>query len=117
MGLVEPMFLIDILKGEMSLTLTGGYSTRVPGCVLLSMIGQISLLTACFLNSAIKFYLALAGIAVLYLAMLFLTVDFSSGRSDSFTLLFAIPFIYASIRLLAFLFKVRRKTLNENYSR
>jgi hypothetical protein len=117
MGLVEPMFLIDILQGETVLTLIGGYSTRVPGCVLVSMLGQIGLLIACFLNNIGRIYFVVAGIAILYLAMLFLTIDFSSGHSDTFTLFFAIPFIYASIRLLIFLLKGTRETPNKNYSR
>jgi hypothetical protein len=117
MGLVEPMFFIDTLKGETALTLVGGYSVRVTGCVMLSILGQIGLLIACFSNQPGKFYFTYTGITLLCLALLFLTVDFSSGRSDVFTLVFAISFIYASIRLLVFLVKVKRETQNENYTR
>jgi hypothetical protein len=116
-GLVEPMFLTDVIKGDATLALTGGYSVRVTGCVLLSMLGQICLLAACFSNRPVKSYLAYFGMIVLFLALLFLTVDFSSGHSDTFTLFFAIPFIYASIRLLIFLLKVKREMPNEHYSR
>ena len=117
MGLVEPMLLTDVIKGDTTLALTGGYSVRVTGCVLLSMLGQICLLTACFTNRPVKSYLAYFGISLLFLALLFLTIDFSSGHSDMFTLFFAIPFIYTSIRLLIFLLKAKGEMPNKNYSR
>jgi hypothetical protein len=116
MGLLEPMFFVDTLKYENSLTLVGGYSVRVPGCVMLSMLGQFCLLTACISNRPVKFYLTYTGIAILSLALLFLTIDLSSGRSDTFTLVFAIPFIYASIRLILSLVKIKKERLSENYS-
>jgi len=117
MGLVEPMFFVDTLKGENSLTLVGGYSIRVAGCVMLSMLGQLCLLTACISNRPVKFYLTYTGIAILCLALLFLTVDLSSGRSDTFTLVFAIPFIYASIRLIVSLVNIKKQIIGEGHSR
>jgi hypothetical protein len=117
MGLVEPTFLVDAIKGDTALALTGGYSVRVTGCVLLSMLGQICLLIACFLNRPMKPYFTYFGISLLLLALLFLTIDFSSGHSDTFTLFFAIPFIYASIRLLIYLLRAKSETPSENYSR
>jgi hypothetical protein len=117
MGLIEPMFLSNILKGETVLILLGGYSTRLPACVLLSMLGQIVLLIACISNGPLKFYLTYIGVAILYMALLFLTFDFSSGNSETFTLLFGIPFFYASTRLIVFLIKNNRETSKEHHSR
>jgi hypothetical protein len=104
-GLVEPMLLGEILSGETAFTLLGGYSSRLPACAFLSMVGQLLLIIACFLDRPLKVYFILLGLTILYFALFTLSIGFSSGGSEIVSLLFGIPFIYASIRLVIFLFR------------
>ena len=102
-GILEPMFLQEIISGETPFTLLGSYSSRLPACALLSSFGQIILVWACFLKKPFKFHFTLLGLGILSFALLALTIGFS-GDPDAFGLLFAFPFLYASIRLIMFLF-------------
>jgi hypothetical protein len=112
-GFVEPSILNEVISGESILTLTGGYSTRLPACVFLAMAGQIILLVACILNKPLKLYIIYSGLTILYFSLLFLSFNFSSGELDTFSFFFAIPFLYASIRLIVFLIKSRNKSATE----
>src|SRR3712207_6505548 len=79
MGVLELELLGDVLSGETVLKLVGGYSVRLSACALLSIICQLALLAACFLDRWLKTYLACTGLFILYVALLFLTFDLSSG--------------------------------------
>jgi hypothetical protein len=104
-GLVEPMLLHEILNDEIAFTFLGGYSSRLPACAFLSTIGQLILIIACFLHRTLKLYITLFGLAILYFALFALTIGFSPSGSESVSLLFSLPFLYASIRLMIFLFR------------
>src|SRR5687767_6334580 len=88
-ALFEPMFLTEIYNGETSFTLLGGYSERLPACAVLSMAGQFILIVTCFLKTPIKYYFIYAGLATLLFSLYVLSIGFSSGESDSLSLLFA----------------------------
>ena len=102
-GLIEPMFLQEALRGEIRLTLLGGYSSRLPACALLSLLGQLILIFACFLQGTLKRKIIFFGLGLLHFALLALSIGFS-GSFEFLSLLFAFPFYYASIRLLIVLF-------------
>ncbi|HLP35444.1 hypothetical protein [Lacibacter sp.] len=107
--LVEPKFLTETLSGETSFSLFGGYSTRLPACALISLVGQSIMLIALFISRPLKFYLTWLGLSFLYFALLVLTFGFVPGEADILSLLFASPFLYASVRLIVFL--IRNRTM------
>jgi len=117
-GLVEPMFLREFFTGETKLSLLGGYSSRLPACALLSLVGQSIIIIAFFIREPFKFYLIWLGLSCLYFALFVLAIGFTTGESDILSLLFAFPFLYASVRLIIFLMKngvtLKRKTAAAN---
>jgi hypothetical protein len=117
-GLVEPMFLTEIFARETKFSLLGGYSSRLPACALISLVGQFIILIALFMSRPSKFYLTWLGLSFLYFALFALTFGFAAGESDILSLLFAFPFLFASVRLIIFLMKnrmtLKRKTTAAN---
>jgi hypothetical protein len=118
LGFVEPMLLSEILTGETKFSLLGGYSSRLPACALISLVGQTIMLIAFFLNRLSQLYLTYLGLLIMYFALFVLALGFAAGKSDILSLLFAFPFLYASVRLFIHLIKhgreIRRQATTAN---
>lgn len=107
LGIVEIVCAIDFFHGQHEFNLNGSEANRVAGSAIIALCGQIVMLIASLFSKLLKRLLTIAGLAILYVSFFILVVDTAPLTFDTFSLLFGIPFLYASVRLILNLLKER----------
>jgi hypothetical protein len=92
-----PLILFEVFSlkdlGEFKINISGSYEDRIATAALVSLVGQIILISSYFCKKKLKSYLTIAGCFVLLTASFILTKDALDFTIDTLSLFTALPFI------------------------
>lgn len=113
LGLIEIIGFKDFFQGDTMFSLTGSYDDRLFSSATIALVGQITLIIACFQKQQLqKFIVIYAGLFILFFSFIILTKDVLNSTLDSFSFWSGTPFLVLAILLLVRTIKNHKLILN-----